>query len=122
MNSKSIKIIYWISTGIIAAFILPGIFFLNSPVAIEGSKHLGFPYWFHLEVGIGHFIGALLLILPKIPNRMREWTYAALGIEYISALIGHLVIDGVNPGFFFSIGDICSFISLIYIFSRGFKK
>jgi hypothetical protein len=115
MNNKIIKIIYWISTGMIAAFILPGIFFLNSPFAIEGSKHLGFPYWFHLEVGIGHFIGALLLIFPKIPSRVKEWIYIALSIEYISALIGHLVIDGFNPGSFMPL-VIFAVLMVSYIF------
>ena len=41
---KRDKIIYWVSTGILALFILPGIFFLNSSMAIEGTKHLGMPY------------------------------------------------------------------------------
>lgn len=45
-NSKFITIVYWISTGLLALFILPGIFFINSPMAQEGTKHLGLPNWF----------------------------------------------------------------------------
>jgi hypothetical protein len=44
MKPKTTKIIYWISTGLLALFILPGIFFLNSPMAIEGTQHLGIPH------------------------------------------------------------------------------
>lgn len=92
---KSIKVAYWVSTGLLALFILPGIFFINSPEAQEGTKHLGIPTWLAMEIGIGHFIGGLILILPFIGKRIKEWAYVAIGIKYISALIGHLVVDGL---------------------------
>lgn len=94
---KRDKIIYWVSTGLLALFILPGIFFLNSPMAIEGTKHLGMPYWFHVELGIGKFIGGLILILPMVPPRIKEWAYVAFGIDIISATIGHVAVDGFTP-------------------------
>ncbi len=94
---KTTKIIYWVTTGLLALFILPGIFFLNSPMAIEGTKHLGMPYWFHIELGVAKFIGGLILILPMIPNRIKEWAYVAFGIDSISAMIGLLSVDGVQP-------------------------
>jgi hypothetical protein len=96
-STKTEKIIYWVTTGILALFILPGIFFLNSPMAVEGTKHLGMPYWFHLELGIAKFIGGLILILPMIPKRIKEWAYVAFGIDSLSAMIGMLSVDGVNP-------------------------
>lgn len=94
---KFIKTVYRISTGLLALFILPGIFFLNSPMAQEGTKHLGLPKWFHLELGIANFIGGLILILPFIGKRLKEWAYVGLGIVYISALIAHFAIDGIIP-------------------------
>ncbi len=90
---KSVNITYWITTGLLALFILPGIFFINSEMAIEGVKHLGLPEWFRYEVSIGQFIGGLILILPVWP-RIKEWAYVAIGIVYISALIAHLAVDG----------------------------
>jgi hypothetical protein len=99
-SSKKVKIIYWVSTGLIALFVLPGVFFLNSPIAIEGIKHLGLPEWFRWEVGIGQPIGAILLILPMVGKRLKEWAYVALGIVYVSAFIAHLVVDGVKADSF----------------------
>lgn len=90
---KKDKIIYWISTGLLALFILPGVFFINSEMAIEGTRHLGLPEWFRLEASIGAFIGGLILILP-VWGRLKEWAYVAFGITYISALIAHLAVDG----------------------------
>lgn len=97
MNIKSTKIIYWISTGLIALFIIPGIFFLNSPQATEGIKHLGLPLWFHYELGIGKFIGGLILLIPFFPKRIKEWAYVALGIDMLSAVIGLTNVDGFVP-------------------------
>jgi hypothetical protein len=94
MSPKTTKIIYWISTGLLALFTLPGIFFLKSTMALEGTGHLGIPLWFHMELGIGKFIGALILIIPMLPNRLKEWAYVAFGIDMLSATIGFLSVDG----------------------------
>ena len=83
---KKSKIIYWISTGIIALFEISGAFFINSEMAKEGMRHLGLPEWFRWEVSIGHIIGGILLIVP-INKRFKEWVYVAFGIDFISAFI-----------------------------------
>ncbi|MEI7477289.1 MAG: hypothetical protein WCJ81_01860 [bacterium] len=54
---KTAKIIYWGTTIALAFFILPGILYINSPVAMESVRHLGLPEWFRYEVSIGTFIG-----------------------------------------------------------------
>lgn len=120
-SSKATKIIYWITTGIVALFLLPGIFFLNSPAATEGMKHLGMPHWFSMELGIGKFIGALILIIPMIPNRIKEWAYVALGIDSISAIIGLLSVDGIKP---MSFAPLVFFIILVisYIYFHKLKS
>ena len=90
---KKYKIIYWISTGIISLFEISGAFFINSEIAKEGMRHLGLPEWFRWEVSIGHVIGGILLILP-INKRIKEWVYVAFGIDFISAFIAYLSLDG----------------------------
>ena len=97
MSTKILKITYWTSTGLLALFILPGIFFINSPMAKEGAAHLLIPGWLATTVGIGSFIGGLILIIPRLPAWLKEWGYVGLGIVYLSALIGHLAIDGPIP-------------------------
>lgn len=90
---KRVKIIYWISTGIISLFEISGAFFMNSEMAKEGMRHLGLPEWFRWELSIGHIIGGILLIL-SIPKRFKEWVYVAFGIDFISAMIGYMAVDG----------------------------
>lgn len=99
-KNNTIKIIYWISTGLIALFELSGAFFINSEMAKEGMRHLGLPEWFRWELSIGHIIGGILLITP-IPKRFKEWVYVAFGIDFISAFIAYLSVDGLNSTVFF---------------------
>ena len=40
MSNKTIRIIYRIATILIAGFHVPGLFFMNSEMAIEGMKHV----------------------------------------------------------------------------------
>ncbi len=93
------KIIYWISTGLIALFELSGAFFINSQVAIDGMHHLQLPDWFRWEVSIGHLIGGILIIVP-INKRIKEWVYVAFGIDFISAFIAYLSIEGLSANTF----------------------
>lgn len=102
---KSTKIIYWISTGLLALFLLSGAFFINSKLALDAMHHLGVPEWFRWEVSIGHIIGGVLLIIP-LRSRLKEWNYVALGIDYISATIAYLSIDGAAPNSFFPLIDL----------------
>ncbi|MCX6703582.1 MAG: DoxX family protein [Candidatus Zambryskibacteria bacterium] len=94
---KKEKIIYWISTGILGLFILPGIFFINSSFALEGMQHLGIPSWLGLEVGIASFVAGLVLVIPFFKGWVKEQAYTGLGIVYLSAFFGHLSVDGLVP-------------------------
>jgi hypothetical protein len=44
------------------------------------------------EVSIGQLIGGLILIIPVIPARIKEWAYVAYGIVYITAAIAHISV------------------------------
>ncbi len=102
---KTAKIMYWITTGILALFLLSGAFFINNKMALDAMHHLGVPEWFRWELSIGHIIGGLLLVLPVKP-RLKEWNYVALGIDYISAAIAYFSVDGVVPASFFPLIDL----------------
>lgn len=92
-KSKGLIITYWIATGLVALFELSGAFYIDSEIAKEGMRHLQLPEWFRWIVSIGHIIGGILLIVP-VPPRIKEWTYVAFGIDFISAFIAYMSIDG----------------------------
>ncbi len=96
-NLKSVKTIYWIATGLV--FLLDSVmpaFTFNTELAKQGISHLGYPDYFRIELSIGKIIGGLLLIIPMIPARFKEWAYVGFGLDFISAFIGHVVVDGFN--------------------------
>ena len=88
---KTTKIIYWVSTSIICLFALSAVQ-MNSEMAIEGSKHILIPRYLSLEISIGQLIGLVLLIVPAVPKRFKEWAYVGFGIMYISALVAHIAV------------------------------
>ena len=93
---KTTKIIYWVTTSIICLFASSAIF-MNSEMAIEGTKHVGIPRWLGLEISIGQLIGLVLLIVPAVPAQLKEWAYVGFGILYISAVVAHIAIgDPIN--------------------------
>ena len=96
---KKDKIIYWIATGFIFMFdtLMPALT-SHTELAKEGIRHLGYPDYFRIQLTVFKIIGGLLLVLPFVPTRYKEWAYAGFGISFISAFVGHWVVDGFNNG------------------------
>jgi hypothetical protein len=97
---KRDKIIYWVFTTIVVLFDGVGALWFNTPIAVEGIRHMGFPDYFRYELGIGKIIGGAILILPMVPKRLKEWAYVGFGIACLSAAIGHFVLDNAALGIF----------------------
>lgn len=95
---KKDKIIYWVSTGVISAMILfSGYSYFTNPQIVEGFKHMGFPDFFRVELGIAKIIGALILLIPQIPTKIKEWAYAGFIITFVSASIAHINAGDPTP-------------------------
>ncbi|SHL72131.1 DoxX-like family protein [Chitinophaga jiangningensis] len=91
---KRDRIVYWIFTTLFVLLdSVPAIWF-NSELARQGIKDMGFPAYFGVELGIGKIIGGILLILPMVPARFKEWAYVGFGISLISAFIANFVMKG----------------------------
>lgn len=99
---KKDKIIYWIATGMIALFegLLPALT-SQTEMAKEGIRHLGYPEYFGNALVIFKVLGVLALVIPKIPNRIKEWAYAGFAFDFIFAAISHGTVDGINGQTFF---------------------
>ena len=89
MKTKTIKIIYWITTAIISLMMIFSAYSYLTNEAIKGAfQHLGFPGYFRIELAIAKALGALLLIIP-IKGLIKEWVYAGFTFTFISAFIAH---------------------------------
>jgi len=96
---KRIHILYWASTAL-SAFVAvsAGIMYFTSEGTAAFKQH-GFPDWFRVELGLAKVLGALAILLPMVPLRVKEWAYAGFTITYISAAIAHSVDMGVEAAF-----------------------
>ena len=65
-------------------------------MAKEGIKHLQYPYYFGSALVVFKVLGALVLIFPQIPTRIKEWAYAGFTFNFIFASISHGAIDGME--------------------------
>jgi DoxX-like family len=89
---KKNTIIYWAATGLLALMMVFSAYsYIAKPDIAAAFKHLGFPDYFRIELAIAKIIGALVLIIPQIPVKIKEWAYAGFGITFISATIAHFV-------------------------------
>ncbi|MBS1535141.1 MAG: DoxX family protein [Bacteroidetes bacterium] len=99
---KKDKIIFWTATTLIALFegLLPALT-SQTEMAKEGIRHLGYPEYFGNALVIFKVLGVLALIIPQIPNRLKEWAYAGFTFDFIFAAISHGAVDGINGDTFF---------------------
>jgi uncharacterized membrane protein YphA (DoxX/SURF4 family) len=90
------KIIYWVSTSLVAALSLfAGFAYLSgNPQAVEGFAHVGYPQQLRIILGIAKPLGAIALLVPGLP-KLKEWAYAGFTFAWISAFVAHyLAKDG----------------------------
>jgi hypothetical protein len=84
------KFIYWTATGVVAAIMLWSALNFSLNKEMEGAfAHLGLPNWFRIELTVAKILGALALLIPTIPNRIKEFAYCGFAITLISAMIAH---------------------------------
>ena len=102
ITTKKLKLIYWIFTGLFAAFMMmasiPDI--LNVPDAVAVFKHLGYPTYLLPFIGIAKILGVIAVLIPGFP-RIKEWAYAGLCFDLLGALYSsvevHDPISSVVP-------------------------
>ena len=99
---KKINIIFWVTTTLI--FLMEGVipaFTSQTDLAKEGIRHLGYPTYFGGALVLFKVLGALTLMIPKIPKRIKEWAFAGFAFDFIFAAISHFAADGFNFQSFF---------------------
>lgn len=84
------KITYWVSTSLVSlGMAISFANYLFNPVMVTGYAHIGFPDWFRIELGIAKLLGAIALIMPAVPQRIKEWAYACFFVNFFSAIPAH---------------------------------
>jgi DoxX-like family len=100
---KRITLIYWIVTGLFAAFMIFSSI-SNVTLAPEAvamlSDHLGYPKYIIPFLGAAKILGAIVILIPSF-RRIKEWAYAGLFFDLVGAFFSLLKVDGPQPSVFF---------------------
>lgn len=114
---KKKKTLYWFAKGFISFFILFSAYYSFSHA--EDLRLLGFPDYFRIELVIAKIIGGIVLLIPQVSPRIKEWVYAGFGISMMSALIAHISSnDPVSKILFVAIDFILIAISIQYVYKQ----
>jgi len=92
------KIIYWVTTGLVAAasFFAAFAYLSGGPQVVQGFQHVGYPQQLRIILGIAKPLGAIALLAPGL-GKLKEWAYAGFTFAWISAFVAHhLAGDGAE--------------------------
>ena len=88
---KKLKISYWATTSLLSLMMAFSAFsYLTSADMIKAFQFLGFPGYFRIELAVAKIIGVIMVLVPAVPARIKEWAYAGFGIVFISAMVAHI--------------------------------
>ena len=86
---KNNKTAYWLITGVISAFILFSAWYSGTH-KVEFTQNLGFPEYFRIELTAAKILGVIVLLIPQVSNRVKEWVYVSFSVCLISAFIAKI--------------------------------
>jgi len=113
-QEKKNTTLYWIAKGFVIFFIFFSAGF--SYTHAEDLRKLGFPDYFRIELVTAKIIGAIVLLLPFTPVRVKEWVYTGFMIAMVSALTAHICShDPLSKIIFVSVDMVLVFLSIRYI-------
>ena len=97
-NMKKIKISYWVATGLVLFFLLPGAVMnvMRTPDWVEVFSLLGYPAYLLPFLGMAKLAGCVVIVLPRL-NRLKEWAYAGIVFDLVGAIYSALMVNGFEP-------------------------
>lgn len=105
---KKLNITYGIVTALFSGFMIfssiGGITLHPEAVAML-HDHLGYPLYFIQLVSYAKVVGAIAILLPMVPPRVKEWAYFGFLIDLVAAIVSFIAVGdpvaSVAPMFLF---------------------
>ncbi|WP_044213524.1 DoxX family protein [Flammeovirga sp. OC4] len=120
MNTKTTKLLYRITTGLLTALMLMSatMYFAQYDMVSEVFGKLGYPTHIIYPLAIAKYLG-LIAIWTNISPKLKEWAYAGFFFDILLAMAAHI---NINDGEFIpsSIGLLLVLSS--YYFHRQLEK
>lgn len=90
-----LNLTYWIVTALFSAFMIfssiGGITLHPNAVAML-HEHLGYPLYFIKLISYAKVLGAVAILLPMVPARVKEWAYFGFFIDLLAAIISFAAV------------------------------
>lgn len=90
-----LNLTYWIITALFSAFMIfssiGGITLHEQAVAML-HDHLGYPLYFIQWISVFKIIGAMVILLPMVPGRVKEWAYFGFFIDLITGMYSFIAV------------------------------
>jgi uncharacterized membrane protein YphA (DoxX/SURF4 family) len=92
-RSRLAQALYWVPTILLAVTELgSGVGdALRGEAALTVFRHLGYPDYFALLLGVAKILGGVAIIAP-VPRLIREWAYAGITFDVLAAIISILAV------------------------------
>ena len=87
----------------------------QTELAKEGIRHLGYPEYFGNALVVFKILGVIILVVPQIPKRLKEWAYAGFTFDFLFASISHYAVDGLDFQTFFPL-IVLAILMVSYVF------
>lgn len=95
---KRLNLYYWISTGLIAAFMIFSSIsnVLLHPDAVKMiAGDLGYPEYIIPFLGVAKILGSIAILIPGF-NKLKEWAYAGLFFDLAGATYSAIAVEGFS--------------------------
>lgn len=92
---KKLNITYWIVTALFSGFMIfssiGGITLMPEAVAML-HDHLGYPLYFIQFISYAKVVGAIAILLPMVPARVKEWAYFGFFLDLAAAIVSFAAV------------------------------
>ena len=117
MKPKTIRIVYWTITILFSLFMMFSGFseIMQTEQAKEIMKHLGYPIYANIIIGVAKILGALAILQWRF-RIIKEWAYAGFTIDFIGAsasfyFAGDGILTALSPMIFLAVMFLSYFLS-----------
>jgi hypothetical protein len=119
---KKSETLYWISTGLLIAFLL--LTSVSQITSAKGSEEvmniLHMPLYILTLIGVAKLLAVAAILIPSYP-KIKEWAYAGLMFDFIGATYSMIAVGGTIDKWGFMIVPILLWGLSYYLYGKKIR-
>ena len=92
---KRLNLTYWIITALFSAFMIfssIGGLMKDEQALAWLHEHLGYPVYFIQWISVFKIVGAIAILLPMVPARVKEWAYFGFFVDLVTGMYSFITV------------------------------